>query len=104
MTTTTRRPRRPRTPLTFRIIFQLGDDHYTITPLHEVPAVRKAYRVRKHSDENSVYDVALHHNGHISCECLGFLHYQRPCRHIRCLRAAGMLEEGAGGQPRQPAA
>lgn len=98
MTTTTALPRRSR-PTTFRIVFQLGDDLYTVIPLPQVPAVRKAYRVRKHDADGHEYDVALHHDGHISCECLGFLYHQRPCRHIRSLLAAGMIEDPRAGRP-----
>ena len=80
---------------TFRITFTLGDDQYHVTPLACDPAIgSKAYRFAKQTGDQAVYDV--HQNGHgPHCECQGFLRWQQPCKHIKTLRAAGML-------PRQP--
>lgn len=74
----------------FTITFYIGPDEYAVIPLHPDPAVaRKAYRLRKRTGNEAVYDVALRDHG-AECECLGFLRWGH-CKHIRTLQAAGML-------------
>ncbi len=74
----------------FTITFHIGPDEYAVVPLHPDPAVaRKAYRLRKRTGDEAVYDVALLDHG-AQCECLGFLRWGH-CKHIRTLQAAGML-------------
>ncbi len=74
----------------FTITFHIGPDEYAVVPLHPDPAVaRKAYRLRKRTGDEAVYDVALLDHG-AQCECLGFLRWGH-CKHIQTLQAAGML-------------
>jgi hypothetical protein len=76
---------------TVRIIFRIGDMDYAVVPLRPDMAVaRKAYRLRKQGGDHAVYDVSLRSYGP-ECECLGFLRWNRPCKHIRTLQVAGML-------------
>jgi hypothetical protein len=83
--------RRAKQAATFRITFTIGDDHYAIAVLRPDPEVAaKAFRFRKLTGGLEVYDVSLTEHGP-RCECLGFLRWQKPCKHIRTLIAAGML-------------
>jgi hypothetical protein len=82
-----------RPPETFRIRFLLGPCWYAVTPLRVDPSVMlKAYRLHLLTVDGNSYDVGIKADGKPSCECLGFLNYGRPCRHLRCLRAAGMID------------
>ena len=82
---------RPQPGRTFRIIFHIDDMDYSVTPLPADPGVAvKAYRLKKLAGDGAVYDVYLDQYGP-HCECLGFLRWQRPCKHIRTLHVAGML-------------
>jgi hypothetical protein len=87
------RPKRPKG--TFRIVFEIEATPYEVVPLKPDPAVAtRAYRVIKRDAQGKVaatYDVSLSAEGYLACECKGFLRWQRPCRHMRCLSAAGML-------------
>lgn len=74
----------------FRIVFTVGDDSYTVTPL--APDRRRGstgFRLRKETGDRHVYDVRLTDHGP-RCECRGFT-YRRRCKHIAMLRAARML-------------
>jgi len=76
---------------TFRITFRIGETEYAVFPLQPDPEVAsKAYRLKKVGGDGAVYDVSQDRFGP-QCECLGFLRWNRPCKHIRTLQAAGML-------------
>jgi hypothetical protein len=89
-----KRRRPPRN--TFRIRFLIEGAWYSVLPLRPDPAVaRKAYRMAKFDPKGRVtdeYDVSISAEGHPACECKGWLRWQKPCRHLRTLAAAGMLE------------
>jgi hypothetical protein len=86
---------RPPKRGTFRINFLIEGVAYSVFPLKPDPAVAtKAYKLTSRDAKGKVtsdYDVSLSPEGHISCECKGFLRWRKPCKHIRCLAAAGML-------------
>jgi hypothetical protein len=64
---------------------------YLVVPLFPDPAVAiKAYRLQKQGGDGACYDVRLDEYGP-HCECLGFLRWDRPCKHILSLQVAGML-------------
>jgi hypothetical protein len=96
-----KRRRPPRN--TFRIRFLIEGAWYSVVPLKPDPAVaRKAYRMAKlgpKGERDAGYDVSISAEGHPNCECRGWLRWNKPCRHLRTLAAAGMLELPA---PRQP--
>jgi hypothetical protein len=98
-----KRRRPPRN--TFRIRFLIEGSWYAVVPLRPDPAVaRKAYRMAKlgaKGETTAEYDVSVSAEGHPACECKGWLRWQKPCRHLRTLAAAGMIELPP---PRQPAA
>jgi hypothetical protein len=76
---------------TFRITFHIRDTDYAVVPLDPDPAVAsKAYRLHKLVPGGASYDVYLDKHGP-HCECLGFLRWNKPCKHIRTLQAAGMI-------------
>jgi hypothetical protein len=76
---------------TFRITFNIRDTDYAVMPLEPDPAVAsKAYRLTKQGGDGACYDVHLDEYGP-HCECLGFLRWNKPCKHIRTLQVAGML-------------
>src|SRR5437763_16167100 len=89
-----KRRRPPRN--TFRIRFLVEGIWYAVVPLRPDPAVaRKAYRMAKlgpNGESTAEYDVSVSAEGHPSCECKGFLRWHKPCRHLRTLAAAGMIE------------
>jgi hypothetical protein len=98
MSATKEAPARARPPAkskTFRIVFWIEGVAYSVLPLHPDPGVAtRAYRLTRRDAKGKVvsaYDVSLSPEGHVACECKGFLRWQRPCKHIRCLAAAGML-------------
>ena len=86
---------------TFRITFTIGADEYAVVPLLDADpcVVWKAFRFTKLTGDQAVYDVALTKYGP-ECDCKGFVRWQKPCKHIRTLTAAGMLELTA--KPRKP--
>jgi hypothetical protein len=90
----TKRRRPPRN--TFQIRFKIEGTWYSVVPLRPDPAVaRKAYRMRKlgpRGERTAEYDVSILAEGHPSCECKGWLRWHKPCRHLRTLAAAGMIE------------
>lgn len=73
------------------ILVRIQDVAYAVTRLDPHPSVAsKAYRLEKRSLDGAVYDV--HVDGHgPHCECLGFLRWNKPCKHIRTLQGEGML-------------
>jgi hypothetical protein len=81
---------------TFKIRFLVEGTWYAVVPLQPDPAVaRRAYRMTKlgpNKETTAEYDVAISAEGHPSCECKGFLRWHKPCRHLRTLAAAGMIE------------
>jgi hypothetical protein len=82
-----------RPPETFRIRFLLGQCWYGVVPLKPDPEVMtKCYRVSLLTVDGNAYDCGIKADGKPSCECLGFLNYGRPCRHLRMLRSAGMID------------
>lgn len=83
---------KPRKPSTLRILFQIDGTEYAVVPLRAHPAVAvRAVRLVKHGAEPATYDVSVTEHGP-QCECKGFLRWQKPCKHIRALSAAGMIE------------
>lgn len=90
--TTSRRPaQRQRF---FRCTFEIEGVRYWVIPHRPHPEVAvKAFRLKKLSqlgDPLAVYDVRLAAHGP-ECDCLGWLRWQRPCKHIKTLVAMGML-------------
>jgi hypothetical protein len=92
-------PAKPRPPIkakTFRIVFWIEGVAYSVLPLKPDPGVAtRAYRLTHrdaHGKATSTYDVSLSPQGHVACECKGWLRWLKPCKHIRCLVAAGMIE------------
>jgi hypothetical protein len=64
---------------------------YLVVPLLPDPAVAsKAYRLQKQGGGRACYDIRLDEYGP-HCECLGFLRWHKPCKHIPSLQTAGML-------------
>jgi hypothetical protein len=96
-----KRRRPPRN--TFMIRFVIEGAWYSVVPLKPDPAVaRKAFRMRKlgpKGERTAEYDVAISAEGFPSCECKGFLRWHKPCRHLRTLAAAGMIQLPAARQP-----
>jgi hypothetical protein len=83
----------------FQIRFVIEGVSYAVIPLTDTdPRVAvKAYRMKRTDARGKVaasYDVRLSPEGHVTCECKGFLRWGR-CKHVRTLQAAGML--GGGG-------
>jgi len=75
----------------FRITFHIRGADYAVIPLAADPAVAaKAYRLHKLVPEGNSYDVYLDKHGP-HCECMGFLRWNKPCKHILTLQAAGMI-------------
>jgi hypothetical protein len=74
-----------------RITLRIGATDYVISRLDPDPMVAHiAYRIAKHEGDQTGYDVRVDEHGP-QCECLGFLRWNRPCKHIRALRAAGLI-------------
>ena len=92
MPTLTQSRKGRKTAHTFRITFTIGEDRYFVFPLRGIhPEVAsKAYRFHKQTGEQEVYDVRLGEHGP-ECDCKGFTRWQTPCKHIRSLKAAGMI-------------
>lgn len=74
-------------PATFRIVFHCGQEAYAVRPLPVSQGWTCAYRLTK--ADGTSYDVSVDGYG-AACECLGFLRWGR-CKHVRMLRAAGMV-------------
>ena len=84
-----RKPR--RTVQFFRLVIQLGKDEYSVTPFQPATTVaRKAFRLRKQTRDQTTYEVRVTAT-EVKCSCPGF-HFRKRCKHIRMLRAAGMLD------------
>jgi hypothetical protein len=75
----------------FRITFHQGSDEYLVIPLYLDPSVAlKAFRLRKLTGNRNSYQVRFTPR-RVQCQCKGFLRWGR-CKHVRMLRAAGMLD------------
>jgi hypothetical protein len=86
------KPRKSAKPPTVTITFQIGEDRYHVVPLAAHPEVAQAaYRFRKLTGGQEVYDVRLSPEGHAACDCPGCTYHRKPCKHLRTLAAAGML-------------
>ena len=98
---------KPRLPAKnhFRIRFLVEGTWYAVLPLKPDPGVaRKAYRMSKLDARGRVtaeYDVSISAEGHPACECRGWLRWQKPCRHLHTLAAAGMIELPPPNKPAQ---
>lgn len=46
-----------------------------------------AFRLTELAEESDVYDVMLDGPEGTTCECLGFLRWRKPCKHLKALRA-----------------
>ena len=95
LTTPAAPKQRRQRPRLFKIRFVIEGLTYAVVPLRDLdPAVAtKGYRVQRTdpaAKETSSYDVRLTPEGHVECECKGFLRW-RHCKHVRTLVAAGML-------------
>src|SRR4051812_24447647 len=80
----------------FSITFLIEGIRYWVIPLRDAdPAVaRKAFRFKKRDAADRVvatYDVRVTPEGHVECDCPGFLRW-RHCKHVETLEAAGMVE------------
>jgi hypothetical protein len=73
---------------------QIAKAAYLVTQLDAHPDVaERAYRLQKVGDETGEsYDVRQTKRGWCECECKGFLRWSKPCKHIRALKAAGLLK------------
>ena len=74
----------------FTITFSIGENRYFVLPLAPHPEVAgRAYRFKKQTGDKEVYDVRQAEHGP-ECDCKGFLRWGH-CKHVRTLKAAGML-------------
>ena len=88
--------RRPQQASRFTITFGIGEDRYFVLPLAVHPEVAsKAFRFKKQTGGKEVYDVRLAAHGP-ECDCRGFLRWGH-CKHVKTLKAAGMLGKSGGG-------
>lgn len=72
----------------FQIHFVIEQDSYVLSVLPAHPDVAaKAFRFRKTTGDQAVYDVRLTDAFGLECECKGFLAH-RHCKHCDTLRAA----------------
>ena len=93
-TTATKKSRKPAKPAVFTITFEIAEDRYHVFPLPIHPEVgHAAYRFRKLTGGQEVYDVRLDTEGHAECSCPGHTYHKagKPCKHLRALCATGML-------------
>lgn len=73
------------------MMLYISETGYTLTRLHPDPAVAsKAYRLQKQGGDGASYDVHVDRHGP-HCECMGFLRWNRPCKHIRILQDEGLI-------------
>jgi hypothetical protein len=74
---------------------RIGKTRYTVTELHPDPEVAdRAFRLTKVGGDHDGYDVRVDRHG-AQCECMGFLRWNKPCKHIRALTEAGLLKAPA---------
>src|SRR5256885_2108671 len=83
-------------PRFFTITFAIEGVNYWVCPLSDLdPSIaRKAYRLKKRDGQGqvvAVYDVRQTPEGHVECDCKGFLRWGH-CKHQETLQAAGMLD------------
>jgi hypothetical protein len=90
----TRQPKakpRPKRQRFFSIHFQIEGDAYAISRLAAEPSIaRHAFRFRKLTGDQAVYDVRFTEHGG-ECECLGHLrhgHNGVVCKHVATIQAA----------------
>jgi hypothetical protein len=89
---TVSRRRTPAKPPTFTIVFEIAEDRYHVFPLAAHPEVAQAaFRFRKLTGAQEVYDVRLDAEGRAECDCPGCTYHGKPCKHLKTLVAAGML-------------
>lgn len=84
-------------PVVFQVVFLIGPDRYQVEPLRGVhPEVaRKAYRFWKQTGGQEVYDVRQAPEGFTECDCPGHQRWGTPCKHVKTLVAAGVLDPSA---------
>jgi hypothetical protein len=71
----------------FEIVFEIEGDQYKISVLPCDPSIgKKAYRFRKLTGDEAVYDVRFAEHGP-ECDCMGHLRH-RHCKHGETLQAA----------------
>jgi hypothetical protein len=88
----TRQPKAKRQPKQrfFGIQFTIEGDSYAISRLPAHPEVaRAAFRFRKLTGDQAVYDVRLTEHG-LECDCKGGLHHGH-CKHADTIRAAASV-------------
>lgn len=83
-------------PRTFTCTFECGNDIYHVFPLHHVhPEVAaRAYRFRKRTGDQAIYDVRLAPDGRLECDCPGNQRWGY-CKHCDMLVAIGCLTRPA---------
>jgi hypothetical protein len=104
--TAAKRTRKPPKPQTFTIVFEIAEDRYHVFPLAIHPEVgRAAFRFKKLTGGQEVYDVRLDLEGHAECGCPGHVYHKtrKPCKHLRALTAVGMLPKPAAVAPQDNA-
>ena len=82
---------------TFRIHFVVGPDTYAVSPLKPHPDIaRQAFRLRKLTGDQAIYDVQIGTTGQVECDCLGYLAH-RHCKHCDVLaRVCQLFSLGEG--------
>jgi hypothetical protein len=81
-----------RTVKFFRVAFHLGTDDYGVVPLAPEPgSACQAFQLHKRTGNRNTYVVRVSRRGPV-CDCRGFRRWRRPCKHIRMLQAARMLD------------
>jgi hypothetical protein len=94
-TTPAERRQRPQRQRIFRCTFHIEGMDYRVRPLPDIDATVavKAYRMTRDDELGKLaacYDIRLSPEGHIECECKGFLRWKH-CKHVRTLQAMGCL-------------
>ena len=92
MATPSKTRRHVKLPRTFTCLFRFGEDSYAVFPLggvHPEVAV-KAYRFKKQTGAQEVYDVRLSTQGYVECDCPGHTRHGH-CKHVEMLAAMGCV-------------
>ncbi len=88
---TVSRARKPAKPRTFACRIECDGIEYSLYPLDPHPALATvAYRFFKRSDDFAMHDVRRTPEGHVECDCPGFV-YHGKCKHVAMLAALGCL-------------
>jgi hypothetical protein len=92
MATPAKSRRRVKPARTFTCLFRFGEDTYAVFPLRGVhPEVAaRAYRFKKQTGSQEVYDVRLSTQGYVECDCPGHTRHGH-CKHVGMLAAMGCV-------------